>query len=141
MAQLIEFIGNHPALVAAFIGVLVALLYTLVQGGGGATALSPQRAVLVLNQDDAVPVDVRPEAAYKAGHIINAVNVSQQDITGGAARLAKYKDRPLLVYCESGLQSGAAVKALRRQGYTKVYNLRGGLAAWRGENLPVQGAK
>jgi len=140
MAQLIEFIGNHLALVAAFIGVLGALLYTLVQGGGAA-ALSPQRAVLVLNQDDAVPVDVRPDAAYKAGHIINAVNVSQQDITGGAARLAKYKDRPLLVYCESGLQSGAAVKALRRQGYTKVYNLRGGLAAWRGENLPVQGAR
>jgi rhodanese-related sulfurtransferase len=140
MAQLIEFIGNHLALVAAFIGVLGALLYTLVQGGGAA-ALSPQRAVLVLNQDDAVPVDVRPDGAYKAGHIINAVNVSQQDITGGAARLAKYKDRPLLVYCESGLQSGAAVKALRRQGYTKVYNLRGGLAAWRGENLPVQGAR
>jgi rhodanese-related sulfurtransferase len=140
MAQLIEFIGNHLALVAAFIGVLVALLYTLVQGGGAA-ALSPQRAVLVLNQDDAVPVDVRPDAAYKAGHIINAVNVSQQDITSGAARLAKYKDRPLLVYCESGVQSGAAVKALRRQGFTKVYNLRGGLAAWRGENLPVQGAR
>lgn len=140
MAQLIEFIGNHLALVAAFIGVLVALLYTLVQGGGAA-ALSPQRAVLVLNQDDAIPVDVRPEAAYKAGHIINAVNVSQQDITSGAARLAKHKDRPLLVYCESGVQSGAAVKALRRQGFTKVYNLRGGLAAWRGENLPVQGAR
>jgi len=140
MAQLIEFIGNHLALVAAFIGVLVALLYTLVQGGGAA-ALSPQRAVLVLNQDDAIPVDVRPEAAYKAGHIINAVNVSQQDITSGAAKLAKHKDRPLLVYCESGVQSGAAVKALRRQGFTKVYNLRGGLAAWRGENLPVQGAR
>jgi len=140
MAQLIEFIGNHLALVAAFIGVLVALIYTLVQGGGAA-ALSPQRAVLVLNQDDAVPVDIRPEAAYKAGHIINAINVSQQDIAGGAARLAKHKDRPLLVYCESGVQSGAAVKALRRQGYSKVYNLRGGLAAWRGENLPVQAAR
>jgi rhodanese-related sulfurtransferase len=140
MAQLIEFIGNHLALVAAFIGVLVALVYTLVQGGG-AGALSPQRAVLVLNQDDAVPVDLRPEATYKAGHIINAINVSQQDIAAGAARLAKHKDRPLLVYCESGVQSGAAVKALRRQGYTKVYNLRGGLAAWRGENLPVQGAR
>jgi rhodanese-related sulfurtransferase len=140
MAQLIEFIGNHLALVAAFVGVLVALLYTLVQGGGAA-GLSPQRAVLVLNQDDAVPVDVRPEAAFKAGHIINAINISQQDITGGAARLAKHKDRPLLVYCESGAQSGAAVKALRHQGFTKVYSLRGGLAAWRAENLPVQGVR
>jgi len=140
MAQLIEFIGNHLALVAAFIGVLVALLYTLVQGGGAA-ALTPQRAVQVLNQDDAIPVDLRPEAAYKAGHIINAINVSQQDITGGAGKLARFKDRPLLVYCESGVQSNGAVKSLRRQGYAKVYSLRGGLAAWRGENLPVQGAR
>lgn len=140
MAQFIEFIGHHLALVAGFIGVLAALLYTLVQGGG-TSAMSPQRAVLLLNQDDALPVDLRPEAAFKAGHIINALNVSATDIGAGATRLAKYKERPLLVYCDTGVQSGSALKALRKLGFTKVHNLQGGIAAWRGENLPVQTIK
>lgn len=140
MAQFIEFIGNHLALFAGFVGVLAALVYTLVQGGG-ASAVSPQRAVLVLNQEDAVPVDLRAETAFKAGHIINALHVTPQDIAAGAARLAKYKERPLLVYCENGTQSGSAAKALRAQGFGKVFSLQGGLAAWRSENLPVQTIK
>lgn len=140
MAQLIEFIGNHLALVAAFAGVLVALVITIFQGGGAA-AVSPQQAVLILNQQDAVPVDLRPEGDYKAGHIINAINVGLQDIASGAAKLDKYKARPLLLYCESGTQAGGAVKALRKLGYAKVRCLRGGLAAWRGEHLPVDNGK
>lgn len=140
MAQLIEFIGNHLALVAAFAGVLVALVVTVVQGGGSA-ALSPQRAVLMLNQEDAVPVDLRPEADYRAGHIINAVNIGLQDIAAGGAKLEKYKTRPLLLYCESGAQAGSAVKSLRKLGYAKVHSLQGGLAAWRGEHLPINASK
>lgn len=140
MAQFIEFIGNHPVLVAAFFGVLVALVFTLLQGGG-AGAVSPQRAVMILNQDEALPVDLRPEAEFRAGHIINAVNVGLQDIAAGAAKLAKYKARPLLIYCESGAQAGGAVKALRKLGYDKVHSLQGGLAAWRAEHLPVSTGK
>lgn len=137
MAQLIEFVTNHLALVGAFCAVLGALLYTLLQGGT-AFGVSPQRAVQILNQEDALPVDLRPEADFRAGHIINAIHLSAKDIVDGAARLARFKERALLVYCESGTQSGSAVKALQRQGYTKVYRLGGGLAAWRGENLPLQ---
>jgi rhodanese-related sulfurtransferase len=140
MAQLIEFIGNHLALVAAFAGVLVALVITIYQGGG-AGALSPQQAVLLLNQQEALPVDLRPDAEYRAGHIINAVNVGLQDIAAGGTKLEKYKSRPLLLYCESGAQAGGAVKSLRKLGYAKVHHLKGGLSAWRGEQLPVMAGK
>lgn len=128
------------SLVAAFIGVLVALVITIFQGGG-AGALSPQQAVLMLNQQEALPVDLRPEAEYRAGHIINAVNVGLQDIAAGGTKLAKYKTRPLLLYCESGAQAGGAVKSLRKLGFAEVRHLKGGLSAWRGEQLPVMASK
>jgi rhodanese-related sulfurtransferase len=41
------------------------------------------------------------------------------------------------VYCDNGFASGAAVKALRGLGFTKVVSLRGGLSSWLQENLPV----
>ncbi len=138
MAQLIEFIGNHLFLVAAFVGLAIALAIAMFQGSGG---ISPQQAVLLLNQEEALPVDLRSEAEYRTGHIINAINITQQDVAAGAARLDKYKSRPLLLYCESGVRAGGAVKSLRRLGYAKVHHLRGGLAAWRSEQLPVTKGK
>lgn len=140
MAQLIEFAGNHLLLVSAFVGVLAALVFTFVHGGG-AYSLSPQRAVLLLNHEDALPIDVRPEANFQAGHIINAIHLTQPEIDAGAARLNKHKERPLLVYCESGSASAQAQKGLKRAGHARVYRLQGGLAAWRGENLPLQTRK
>jgi molybdopterin/thiamine biosynthesis adenylyltransferase/rhodanese-related sulfurtransferase len=40
------------------------------------------------------------------------------------------KDRPVVVYCRSGIRSLDAAERLRRAGVTEVYNLRGGILAW-----------
>jgi rhodanese-related sulfurtransferase len=41
------------------------------------------------------------------------------------------------VYCDSGPLAASAVRQLVAQGFTRVFSLRGGLAAWRTDNLPV----
>ena len=51
--------------------------------------------------------------------------------------LKRYKERPVIVYGDRGSTAAAAVRTLTQQGFTKVFNLRGGLAAWRAENLPL----
>ncbi|MBI2802833.1 MAG: rhodanese-like domain-containing protein [Gammaproteobacteria bacterium] len=140
MARLLEFASNHYWLVSTFIGVLVALLWTSLQGLGS-RGLSPQQTVLLLNRENAVPVDVRPEASFKAGHIINALNIAAADLETGLARLTKYQQSPLLVYCESGASAPHMAKRLQRAGFTKVYQLQGGVAAWRQENLPLETSK
>ena len=58
-----------------------------------------------------------------------------------ADSLKKFKEKPVVVCCESGFASAAAAKTLREQGFSKVATLRGGLRSWRQENLPlVKGA-
>lgn len=140
MAQLLEFAGNHLALVSAFCALFGMLIYTMMQDGGSGN-LSPQRAVQLLNREDALPVDVRSEADYRRGHILNAVQLTLAEAQAGATKLAKHKSRPLLVYCESGANAGAAVKALKQAGFEQVHKLGGGIAAWRSENLPLQASK
>ena len=49
----------------------------------------------------------------------------------------KYKEKPVVVYCDTGATGGAAARTLAQLGFTKAVTLRGGLAAWRAENLPV----
>jgi hydroxyacylglutathione hydrolase len=52
--------------------------------------------------------------------------------------VAKRKDRPVIVYCEGGDRSGKAIAALKKQGFTRVVNLTGGLRAWQQAGLPVE---
>ena len=58
-------------------------------------------------------------------------------IANAGEALKKYKERPLVVYCDRGMTAASAVRTLVQQGFTKVFNLRGGIAAWRAENLPL----
>lgn len=140
MAQLIEFANNHLVLVGAFVAVLAALVASLLQGGGR-LAISPAQAVQLMNNEEAVAVDIRPTKAFNTGHLLKAVHLTPEEITAGAEKIAKYRERPLIVCCERGLSSVASAKALRAAGFAKAYSLKGGIEAWRAEGLPLGGAR
>jgi rhodanese-related sulfurtransferase len=137
MDQIIEFAGNHLELVAALVVILVLLAQNLIAGGTGRDAVDPVRATELINHEDAAVVDVRPMADFHQGHIIGAINIPMNGFANQLKQLEKHKNRPIVVNCRSGAQSAAACKTLRKQGFEKVYNLRGGILAWQNANLPV----
>ena len=53
-------------------------------------------------------------------------------------QLRKLKQKNVVVCCEQGTRSAAAVRKLHAQGFTQAFNLKGGLTAWRAESLPLQ---
>lgn len=137
LQRLLEYASHHPYLAgAAVFMAIVVLAYELRIRGRSAAAVSPAEAVRLMNQG-ALLIDVRSADDFKAGHISGARNVPGNEITGGAKALEKHREKTLIACCESGATSGAAVRELARLGFTKVVNLRGGLAAWRQDNLPV----
>jgi rhodanese-related sulfurtransferase len=135
MQQLIEFTMNHWVLVLSFVLVGSLLIYNLLQGSKG--SLDPSGATDLINHQDAVVLDVRPAADYQKGHIINAINVPSNGFASQLNSLNKYKDRPIIISCRSGSQSQAACQQLRKAGFEKVFNLRGGILAWQSASLPV----
>lgn len=137
MDRLFEFATNHFWLVTAFFLVLNLLLWTLFKGATGG-ALSPAQGVHLLNREEGLPIDLRGEADFRAGHIINAVRLDPAQFDEAVRKLEKHKARPLLVYCASGQTSGKTVARLRAAGFARVHELHGGLAAWRADNLPLE---
>jgi len=85
-------------------------------------------------------LDLRPAEAFAAGHLAGARNLPPDQILNAGDTLKKYKEKPVVVYDESGSLGTSAARQLAAQGFTKAVNLRGGLAAWRTENLPLQKA-
>jgi len=136
MEQIVEFATNHWSLVLAFAVVAGLLVYNLV-GGGGKGRIEPYQAVELINREDAVIVDIRPVADFSQGHILNALNVPLNGFKKQIGQLHKYQARPIIVSCRSGAQSGQACRDLRREGFERVYDLRGGILAWQNANLPV----
>ncbi|MBK7579390.1 MAG: rhodanese-like domain-containing protein [Myxococcales bacterium] len=81
-----------------------------------------------LVEGGALLLDVRTPGEYSSGHLPNAVNVPLGELGAKEAGLAP-KDRPIVVYCASGVRSAAAESLLRRAGYAKVKNL-GAMSRW-----------
>ena len=99
-------------------------------------AIGPQDVVRLMNQN-ALVLDLRPAEAFAAGHLAGARNLPFEQIAQAGETLKKYKEKPVVVYCDTGTNSGPAARKLAEQGFTKAVNLRGGIEAWRAENLPV----
>lgn len=138
MEQLLEFTGNHPFLISAFLIVLTALTWNLISDPGGKNAVDPMGATAMINHEDAVVLDVRSMAEFKDGHIVNAVNIPLNGLSSNLKQLEKHRGRPIVAVCRSGSRSGAACKLLRKQGFENVKNMRGGMMAWESANLPVK---
>jgi len=137
MEQFIEFSANHWELVLALVVVLALLVKTSFPGGAGGNSVDPGDATHLINRDDALVIDTRTASEYADGHIINAIHAPIDQIKSQLDKLSKHRDKPIIVACQSGSRSATACRELRKAGFEKVYNLKGGLLAWKNANLPL----
>jgi rhodanese-related sulfurtransferase len=140
MDRILEFASHHPWLATATV-VLVAviLVYEMRARSESLLSVSPQELIRLMNQG-ALVLDLRPTEQYQAGHLNGARQMSGEQILSAGDTLKKHKEKTVVVYDDSGSLGGAAVRQLAAQGFTRVFALRGGLAAWRADNLPLSRA-
>ena len=142
MERLIEFVGNHAILSSAFVAILGLLLWHEVRiRTSGIRAMSPTQAVALVNDRDAVFLDVREPAEIAGGRIGEADHIPLSSLAKRMDELEKLKDRPIIAYCRSGSRSMTACRQLRKAGFESIYNLAGGITAWQNADLPVHSDK
>ena len=99
-------------------------------------SVSPQELIRLMNQG-ALVLDLRPQEKFAEGHLTGARQMSGDAILAAGDTLKRHKEKPVVVYDDSGSLSLPAVRQLAAQGFTRAFTLRGGLAAWRADNLPL----
>ena len=135
MEKLFAFISNHPFLVGAFVIILVLFVRNEIRRSG--KQVTAQELVNLMNRDQALIVDVRDPNDFSQGHIVNSMNIPFAALARRIDELEKFKEKPLVIACKMGQQSGAAGTMLRKAGFQNVARLRGGLTEWRSLNMPV----
>ncbi|MEN8216269.1 MAG: rhodanese-like domain-containing protein [Pseudomonadota bacterium] len=142
MEQFVEFAGNHPGLFLAFAIVSGLLVWSFLGDSlAGVNSLLPQEATMLINHEDAIVLDVREDSEYVQGHILNSVHIPLSMLSEKIARLEKYRKRPIIASCRSGNRSGSACRQLKKNGFEKVHNLKGGIMAWQNASLPLAKGK
>ena len=82
-------------------------------------------------------VDLRPQKDFENGHIIDAINISADQLSGQLDKLKKHKDKGIIFCCASGAVSTKEARKLMHEGYEKIYSLKGGIVSWQSANLPL----
>ncbi len=142
MDQYIEFASNHYLLVLALVTVSFLLIQDLVENTfSGFKRLSPLMTVTKMNSTDMVVVDVREPHEFIKGHIKDAINIPLGKFDEQLSTLEPYKDKDILIACQTGTRSTPACKSLLKAGFTNVYNLSGGMQSWEDNKLPIEKSK
>lgn len=133
-----KFLMENVWLIGLALGSGAMLLWPMLRSGAsGATEVSPAEAVLLINRENALVLDVREESEFAAGHVADAKNIPLAKLTERINELRKYQQKPVLVSCRSGMRTANACGQLKKAGFTRIYNLKGGIDAWKQANLPV----
>ena len=74
-------------------------------------------------------VDVRTPGEFKGNHIRGFKNIPLQQLAQQAEEELS-KEKEVIVICQSGMRSGQASKVLKKLGFSKVTNVKGGMSAW-----------
>lgn len=139
MPMAISFAKNHTLMVASWVVVFFAVIYISFKSiTSKVKSLNNQQAVTMMNNAQAMVVDLRTLDEFQRGHIIRSLHILPSEIKNkNLGRLDNHKDQPVILVCASGLLANASADELVKQGFTQVYTLKEGIAGWKSANLPL----
>ena len=84
-----------------------------------------------------VILDVRDTIEYNLGHLYDSILILLNDLEARIGELEGYKTSEIIIYCKSGYRSQQASEILGEYGFTKIYNMLGGILAWIDADYPI----
>jgi rhodanese-related sulfurtransferase len=138
MERLIEFIASNLFWVSLWFALLMLLLWNLFGHALlGINEIGPMDVTRLINHEHAAVIDVRTEPDYEAGHILNAINIPEAELPDRKQEMEKFRNKPVVVYCQNGAVSPRVARSLKTSGYANVSCIKGGLATWQKAGLPL----
>ena len=132
-----EFINQKILLISIVVVSGLGLLWPMFARPSG-NSINPGEATLLINREDAIVVDVREADEFAAGHLPDARNIPGSKLAERISEIEKYKDKPVIVCCATGMRSNKACAELKKNGFSRINNLAGGVDAWVGAGYPIK---
>ncbi len=135
-----NFLVDNWLLFVVALSSAAMLMWPAMSKGAQAGGLSPNEAVMLMNREKAVVIDVCDTNEFAGGHISGSKNIPLGELEAKLPGVIKNKATPVILVCASGMRSNRAVAMANKLGFEKAFSLSGGMGAWREANLPVEKA-
>lgn len=101
-------------------------------------SLSPHAFVIALHQESGQLIDIRERADWEQEHLAGAMQLSISSPNTFKRSIYRLDRRQVYyIYCQNGQSSTAALRFMREAGFTRVYQLRGGLQSLQQEGYSI----
>jgi thiosulfate/3-mercaptopyruvate sulfurtransferase len=138
MSNLLQFIVANSLLCSIlFITIIIYLSYELWSINNRKINISTQDAVVLINREKGIVLDIRSYAEYSEAHIIGAIHSTLDKLKSSTKILEKCKKTPIIICNGNGVGSKSTFIFLKRKNFSKIFIIKGGFASWYSENLPV----
>lgn len=129
---------NHNWVNIALASIVLVLVLPRIIRSWSVKQVSPIEATELVNRQQALVLDVRNGVEVAGGRLPGAMHIPLGELESRLAELEAWRNKPIIVNCQMGGRSLSACQILKNHGFSDIYNLKGGIAAWRQANLPVQ---
>ncbi|MGI8313677.1 rhodanese-like domain-containing protein [Halobacillus mangrovi] len=94
----------------------------------GVQSITSQEAKKLMDEKNVQFIDVRTPGEFRANHRKPFKNIPLSDLRKRSDEINR--EHSVVLVCQSGMRSSKAAKLLKKQGYKKLYNVKGGMGAW-----------
>jgi len=138
MAEILGFVQRNVILFLMLGFVIGLIVFTEFRRlTRGFKEVSPGDAVQLINKQEALVLDVRETNELGQGKIIGAKHIEYSVLKDRVSEIESRRDKPIIVFCKTGLRAPLACKLLLKNQFKQVFNLKGGITGWLTAELPV----
>lgn len=134
MERWFEFMGNHPFLFGLLF--VLAIMFFSIESKRSGKKITPQALGLLVNNDNATLIDIRPANKFATGRIAGSRNIPFTELKNHLPEL-QAMTAPIVFICDIGMQAGMAVQLVAKP---NAMRLEGGIANYQAQGLPLVGA-
>ena len=138
MENFSELVVNYWWLGVILFGLVIFIAVKILGNafGGGIIDITAAQAVELIEQQQAIMIDLAEKTTFEKGHIPGAVNMPGVTFFNGSVTTLEDNSKPVILIPMKGLIPIPVVQHLESEGVPKIYILRGGLNEWKEAGLP-----
>ena len=135
MEKFVLFISENFMAVLLLISLITILIFYERKKGG--TKIDAPELTRLINKEEPYVFDLRSSSEFDSGRVSGAVNIQSSDLVKGNAQFKAKEEDKIILICKTGSNSSAAAGKLKKEGYTNVSVLSGGMTGWVQGGMPL----
>lgn len=134
--KITHFTQAHWHICTVFVATLLLIIWEELKNNiRGIPKIAAKDVSLLINRENAIIFDLREPKIFAAGHILGSINIAKSDVE--SKQITTHKNKTVILLDTTNALAAIFGDNLKKQAFTKITVLDGGISAWQNIGLPL----